>query len=94
MLGKIAVRSFFQVSLSHPLDELALSQIGSSLSSQLCFARKLNTLHEQQNVDKKHQIFLEKIKKMSQCKHGNMVFQLLENSPEKFMLTTNLHEKL
>ena len=59
----MAVRSFFQVSLSDSLGELALSQIGSSSTSQVCIARKLNTVHEQQNVNEKHQIFLEKIRK-------------------------------
>ena len=59
----MAVRSFFQVSLNDPLDEPALSQIGSSRTPQVCVARKLNTLHEQQNVNEKHQIFFEKITK-------------------------------
>ena len=58
MLEKMAVRSFFQVSLSGTLDELGLSQIGSSRSPQVCIARKLSTVHEQQNVNEKNKYFL------------------------------------
>ena len=63
-------------------------------ASQVCVARELNTLHEQQNVKKKRQIILEKIRKSVLFEHGNMVFQLLENGPEKFILNANLLEKL
>ena len=63
-------------------------------ASQVCVARELNTLHEQQNVKKKRQIILEKIRKSVLFEHGNMVFQLLESGPEKFILNANLLEKL
>ena len=44
----------YQVSPKYPLDGRALSQIGSSSASQVCVARELNTLHEQQIVKKKN----------------------------------------
>ena len=51
------------MSQNDPLDRRALNQMRLSSSCQVCFARELNTLHEQQNVKKKRQIILEKIRK-------------------------------
>ena len=82
------------MSQNDPLDRRASSQMSLNSASQVCVARELNTLHEQQNVKKKRQIILEKIRKSVLSEHGNMVFQLLENGPEKFILNANLLEKL
>ena len=51
------------VSQNDPLDRRALNQMRLSSSCQVCFARELNTLHEQQKVKKKRQIIPEKIRK-------------------------------
>ena len=77
------------MSQNDPLDRRALSQMSLSSASQVCVARELNTLHEQQNVKKKRQMILGKIRKSVLFEHGNTVFQLLENGPEKFILSAN-----
>ena len=82
------------MSQNDPLDRRASSQMSLNSASQVCVARELNTLHEQQNVKKKRQIILEKIRKSVLFEHGNMVFQLLENRRKKFILNANLLEKL
>ena len=51
------------MSPNDPLDGRALSQIGSSITSQVFVAREFNTLHEQQNLKTKSQKIPEKVRK-------------------------------
>ena len=80
------------MSPNDPLDGRALSQIGSSITSQVFVAREFNTLHEQQNFKTKSQKIPEKLGKVYE--HGNLLFQLVKNGPKKFHQTTNPLEKL
>ena len=57
------IRNFFQVSPNDLLDGRALSQIGSSITSQVFVAREFNILHEQQNFKTKSQKIPEKVRK-------------------------------
>ena len=58
-----SARRYFKQCKHFPLDGRALSQIGSSITSQVFVAREFNTLHEQENFKTKSQKILEKVRK-------------------------------